>query len=467
MSHNRSRSDPNFAIANERNGQVQPASFTPLPNGKPSYQSHYRSPSDPSLNLTKETDMPLVDIESNNASTPHWNPFSPFYESNEQDFLANPSDATDDDFASLRESHAAPNVGYHHSNVGKPQTSEVHQGADMFGATAFGSHVPESYPQNANSEIVDQEDSSAQFRDGSSSGIGPQKNVTQVVQEGNNPFLQGYRTSEIEQHLNLEEQASSDSEPESSEPGEYSNFNPPLSPGFSDPFGAAPFVIQKGKQVPPPSQDAFGYSPFTAPTPSQSKGDDKKETEKPTNVHHSEQVADSFYLSSPFPLVPTGGAVGGTVNAFPSTPFHDHKEDFRHPAPFVGNVERDAAQGSTFEDRSGLVNPAADFMDNQEDPFGGVSFNPAVKRRNARKQQGLRNEAPVPATKSDQAPRPRPRRMLPQTPDKAPAATQPGARVVGEQARIQGSARVIPMGPSAQGPRKSDPKTSRSAYAAT
>lgn len=450
MSHNRSRSDPNFAVVSERNGQVQTASLTPVPNGKTSYHSHYRSPSDPSLNLTKEAqprDMPLVDIESNDVSTPHWNPFSPFYESKEQDFLANPSDVTDDDFASLRESEViksrgGPNATYHQPNVGNPQTSQVHQEADMFGATAFGSHMPESYQQNANFEIVDQEDSSAQFRDGNI--VDPQQNVTQVVQEGNNPFLQGYRASEIEQHLNLADQVSSDSEPEGGELPDVSNVNPPLSPGISDPFGAAPFVVHKGKQVPPPSQDAFGSSPFTVPVPSQSKSNDEQLTKRPTDDHPSEQVADSFGLSSPYPSVNAGGTAGETVDVLASS-------------PFIGNVERDAAQGSAFEDPSGLVNPAADFMDNSEDPFGGVSFNanPAVRRRNAKKQQGLRKEAPVATTRSDQASRPRPRRLLPQTPDKAPGVTHPGQRVVSGQARIQGT-RVVHVGSSAQGPRKPD-----------
>ena len=444
MSHNRSRSDPNFAMVNGRNGQVQTASLTPLPNGKTSCHSHYRSPSDPSLNLTKEaepTDMPLVDIESNEVSTPHWNPFSPFYKSNEQDFLANPIDVTDDDFASLRESQedksrGAPSVTYHQPNAGYPQRSELHQEADMFGAQAFGNQVPESYQQNTDFNVVDSDDPSAQFRDVST--IDPQQSVNQVVQEGNNPFLEGYRTSEIEQHLNLADEASSDSEPER---GELADFNPPLSPGFSDPFGAAPFVVQKGKPVPPPSQDAFGSSPFTVPAPSQSRGDEKQFTKRSTEDHHIEQVADSFSLSSPFSSVQTGGAVGGTVDASAS-------------CPFAGNFERDAVQGSTFEDPSGLINPAADFMDNLEDPFGGVSFNanPAVKRRNAKKQQGLRKEAPLPA---NQAPRPRPRRLLPQTPDKPPGVT-PGQRVVSGQARTQG-VRVIPVGPSAQGPRKPGP----------
>ena len=450
MSHSRSRSDPNFAGVSERNGQVQTASLTNVTNGKTSYHSHYRSPSDPSLNLTKDTqptDMPLVDIESNDVSTPHWNPFSPFYESKEQDFLANPSDVTDDDFASLRESEmdksrGGHNATYHQTNVGNLQTSKAHHEADMFGAAAFGSHMPESYQQNANFEIVDQEDSSTQFRDGNI--VDPQQNVTQVVQEGNNPFLQGYRTSEIEQHLNMVDQVSSDSEPEGGELADVSNFNPPLSPGISDPFGAAPFVVHKGKQVQPPPPDAFGSSPFTVPAPSQSKSNDEQLTKRPTDGHLSEQVADSFGLSSPYPAVNAGGAMGGTANVLASS-------------PFIGNVERDAAQGSAFEDPSGLVNPAADFMDNSEDPFGGVSFNanPAVRRRNAKKQQGLRKEAPLPSSRSDQASRPRPRRLLPQTPDKTPGVTHPGQRVVSGQPRMQGT-RVIHVGTSTPGPRKPD-----------
>ena len=449
MSHNRSRSDPNFAGVSDRNGQVQTASFTPMPNGKPSYHSHYRSPSDPSLNLTKETqptDMPLVDIESNDVSTPHWNPFSPFYESKEQDFLANPRDVTDDDFASLRESEvdkscSGPNITYHQPNAGNPQTYHLPQEADMFGATAFGSHVPESYQQSTTFEIVDQEDSSSLFRDGN---VDPQQNVTQVVQEGNNPFLKGYRTSEIEQHLNMVDPVSSDSEPEGGELPEVSNFDSPLSPGISDPFGAAPFVVHKGKQVPPPSQDAFGSSPFTVPSSSQPKSNDEQLAKRPTDDHLSEQVADSFGLSSPYPSVNAGGPVGITSNVLASS-------------PFIGNVERDAAQGSTFEDPSGLVNPAADFMDNSEDPFGGVSFNanPAVRRRNVKKQQGLRKEAPLPSTMSDQSSRPRPRRLLPQTPDRASGVNHPAQRVVSGQARIQGT-RVIHVGTSSQGPRKPD-----------
>ena len=462
MSHTRSRSDPNFAIANQNKGQVQTASFTPLPNEKTSYHSHYRSPSDPALNLTKENEptvMPLVDIESNDMSTPHWNPFSPFYESNEQDFLANPSDVTDDDFASLRESgvkksQVGANMTYHQPNTGNPPTSDLHQGTDVFGASAFGSHLP----QNASAEFADGENSSAQFKnDAVSTTIDPQQYVAQIVQEGNNPFLQGYRTSEIKQHLNLADQASSDSEPEeSTELAEY----PPLSPGFSDPFGAAPFVIQKGKQVP---HDAFGSAPFSAPAPSQPKSNKKQSTRKPEDVHQSK--GHSFGLSSQFPPVQAGAAVGGSVNNFGSTPFHELNEDVGNPAPFVENVEREGSQGAAFEDQSGLVNPAADFMDNLEDPFGGVSFdaNPAVKRRNARKQQGLRKEAPVSTARSDQAPRARPRRLLPQTPEKPPGVTRPG-----QQARVQGPV-VISVGSSSQGTKSSDPKSTgnRPTYAAT
>jgi len=392
--------------------------------------------------------MPLVDIESNDVSTPHWNPFSPFYQSKEQDFVANPSNVTDDDFASLRESEvdksrSGPNATYHAPSVGNPQTSNVQQEADMFGATAFGSHVPELYQQNATFEIGDQEDSSSQFREGNM--VDPQQNVTQVVQDGNNPFLEGYRTSEIEHHLNMVDQVSTDSEPEDGELPDVSNFNPPLSPGISDPFGAAPFVVLKGKQVPPPSPDAFGSSPFTVPSLSQPKSNDEQLTKRPTDDNLSEQVADSFGLSRPYPAVDAGVTVVGTSNVLASS-------------PFIGNVERDAAQGSASEDPSGLVNPAADFMDNSEDPFGGVSFNanPAVRRRNAKKQQGLRKEAPLPSTMSDQASRPRPRRLLPQTPDKPPGVTHLGQRVVSGQARIQGT-RVIHVGTSSQGPRKSDP----------
>ena len=451
MSHNRSRSDPNFAIGNQSKVQVQAAPSVPLPN---EINSHYRSPSDPSLNLAKEndqSDMPLVNIESNEESTPHWNPFSPFYQSNEQDFVAPPSDVTDDDFASLRESDVKKspldvNITYHQPYTASPHASELQQETDLFGATAFGSHMPESYPQRAIGEFADRENSAAHFTDDTSAGTDPQQYVTHVVQDGNNPFLQGYRSSEIEQPLNFMDQASSDSEPEeSTELAEC----PPLSPGFSDPFGAAPFVLQKGKQGPPASPDAFGAAPFSPRAPSQPKGNSEQLVKKPED--RSQPNADSFGLSSQFASMQVGTVAGGSVNSVVSTPFHDLNEGFGNPAPFGGNVERDSSQGAAFEDQSGLVNPAADFMDNLDDPFGGVSFNanPAVRRRNARKQQVLMKEAPVSAARSgDQVPRARPRRLLPQTPDKPPGGTRPV-----QQARMQGPV-VISVGQPSQGPKK-------------
>ena len=514
MSHNRSRSDPNFAVKNERSNQTQAASSTPRQYTRSSNHSHYRSPSDPALNFMKEAEpeMPLVDIESSNEPTPHWNPFSPYYKSNELDFVANPIDVTDEDFASLREgevkmlqggSNAAyhqasgenqpsagyqqtsagyqqtsagyrhtnsnyqqsnqDNAGYHQPSVPHPQTnavmpptSEFPQSAttDMFGSSTFGSHVSESQQGlKSSSENLDLLDAPAQFRDDKS--IDPEQQVIQVVQDGNNPFLEGYRTTEIEQHLNSADQVSSDSEPDESDvPADYSGLNPPLSPGLSDPFGAAPFVTQKPKNVPPPSKDAFGSSPFAAPAPSQSKDGENQLN----NAHRSEKVTNSFGLSSTFPR--------NAASALPPTPFHEVEEDFGNSSPFVGNVE--------LEDPSGLVNPAGDFVDNTDDPFGGVSFNanPAFRRRNARKQQGMRRDPPVAAPRNEnQGPRPRPRRLLPQTPDKAPGETAAGQRVVSGQGRVQG-VRGIPVGPSVgstQGPGRADPNTTknRSAYAAT
>ena len=507
MTHNRSRSDPNFAVVYERSNQTQVASSTPRQYTRNSNSSHYRSPSDPALNLMKEAEpeMPLVDIESSNEPTPHWNPFSPYYESNELDFVANPIDVTDEDFASLREGevkmpqggsnavyHQASvehqpsagyqqtsagyrytnsnyqqsnqdNAGYHQPSVAHPPTtavmpptSEFPQGAttDMFGSSTFGSHVSESQQGlKSSSENLELLDTPAQFRDDNS--IDPEQQVIQVVQDGNNPFLEGYRTTEIEQHLNSADQVSSDSEPDESDVlADYSGLNPPLSPGLSDPFGAAPFVTQKSKNVPPPSTDVLGSSPFAAPAPSQSKGGENQLN----NAHRSEKVTDSLGLSSTFPR--------NAVSALPPTPFHEVEEDFGNSSPFVGNVER--------EDPSGLVNPAADFIDNTDDPFGGVSFNanPAFRRRNARKQQGMRRDPPVAAPRNEnQGPRPRPRRLLPQTPEKAPGGTAAGQRVVSGQGRVQG-VRFIPVGSSAgstRGPGKADPKATenRSAYAAT
>ena len=501
MSHNRSRSDPNFAVINERTNQSQMAAFTPRSNARSPTHSHYRSPSDPSLNVMKETEseMPLVDLGSSSEPTAHWNPFSPYYESSELDFTANPNDVTDDDFASLRESemkmphggsnvayhqvsveHHQPNAGYqvtnagyqvtsagynqtnsgyhqpsvnhYQSNTGKPPTSEFHQGAatDMFGSTTFESQVSE-YRQNLtnSSENVDLLGASGQFRDDNS--VDPQH---QVLQDGNNPFLHGYRSSDVEKHLHLADQASSDSEAEGSDLPEYPGFIPPLSPGLSDPFGAAPFIVPKSKQVPPASKDVFGASPFTAPPPSQSKAGEPQVND----IQRSEQVPDSFALSRPLPNVPVDSAAGD-ASGLPSTPFHEVEEDFGNSTPFVGNVE--------CQDPSGLVNPAAQFLDSTEDPFGGVSFNanPAIKRRNAQKQPAVRKEPPVAAPRgATQGPRPRPRRLLPQTPDKAPGVAQAGQRIVSVQAGVHG-VRFIPGSTQVTG--KTDPKTAgnKSAFA--
>ena len=479
MSHSRSRSDPNFAVLYERSDQEKMASFTPRPNARSSNHTHHRSPSDPALNLINdsELEMPLVDIESSNEPIPHWNPFSPYYESNKLDFVANPSDVTDDDFASLRESQVEipkggasyypgmdqdhlnagyphPNVDHYQPNAGNLPTSEFQQGAptDIFGSTTFGSQVSELQQclrsSSENLDLLGAPDSNR---------IDPQQQVTQIVQDGNNPFLEGYRTTETEHHLNLADQASSDSEPEENYAPDNSGLNPPLSPGLADPFGAAPFIVQKSKQAPPPAKDAFGSSPFAAPHPSQSKGGDNQLND----VQRSEQLTDSFGLPSSFTSTQERSVVGN-ASAIAPTPFHEVSEDSRNSTPFVGNV-------TEHEDPSGLVNPAADFIDNTEDPFGGVSFkaNPAVKRRNAKKQQGIRKEPPVAAPRGDQGPRPRPRRLLPQTPDKAPGVSHAGQRIVSGQTRVQGARG--PSVASTQGPEKSDPKSTgnRSAYAAT
>lgn len=233
MSHNRSRSDANFAGLYDRSNQAKVASFTPPPNAGSSSHSHFRSPSDPALNQAKEPEPErlLVDIGSSNEPTPHWNPFSPYYESNELDFMANQNCVTDDDFASLRESHKKipqtagtnssyqssvehhqpsvdfyqSNVGHHQPNAGNPTTSEFLQGAatDIFGSTTFGSQVAE-LQQNLVSSLENLKlvDAPAGLR--GNNIIEQQQQVTEIVQDGNNPFLQGYRSSEIEQHLILE-----------------------------------------------------------------------------------------------------------------------------------------------------------------------------------------------------------------------------------------------------------------------
>lgn len=422
------------------------------------------------------SEMPLVDIESNNETTSHWNPFSPYYKSNELNFVANTNDITDDDFASLRDSevtvppvgsnivyhhadveHYQPNAGYQQTNadyhhqpyLGQAPTSEFHQGGstDMFGSTTFGSQVPEfQQGLKTSSENLNIVDASRGFRDGNT--VDPH----QIVQDGNNPFLQGYRTSEVEKQLNLADQLSSDSEAEEGELPENSGFDPPLSPGLSDPFGAAPFVVQNSKQALPPSKDAFGASPFAAPPETQTKGNEKQLND----AQRSQQVPDSFSLPSSFSNAPAGSSVENVSGFVASSPFHEGDEGLGNSTPFVVNAGR--------EDPSGLVNPAADFIDNTDDPFGGVSFNanPAVRRRNAKKQQPLKKEPPMAAPRGDnQGPRPRPRRLLPQTPNKAP-----GQRMASGQPIVQG-VRVVPG--STQGPGNSDSKRTgnRSAYAAT
>ena len=480
MSHNRSRSDPNFAVHYDRSNQVKMPSVTPQPNASSSNRSHHRSPSDPALNQSKEpeAEMLLVNIESSDEPTPHWNPFSPYYESNELDFTANQNDVTDDDFASLRasnekisqtgtnssfqpnvESHQ-PNAGYHQASVGFHQTtagyqqpsagnrtSEFRQGAttDIFGSATFDSQVAE-LQQGLRSSLENLQlvDVPAGF--GDNSVLSQQQQVTDIVQDGNNPFLQGYRSTEIERHLNFAGEASSEDESEEADEPEYSGFHPPPSPGVADPFGSAPFIVQKAMQVPPTTRDAFGSSPFNAPHPSQSKAVDYQLN----NVQLSEQQTDTSGHASSFT-----STQGSGIGMAPG-PFHV-EGDVSNSCPFVGNV-------TEHEDPSGLVNPAVDFVDNIDDPFGGVSFNanPAFKRRNAKRQGGaLRKGPPEAAPSGDQSHRSRPRRLLPQTPDKTPGVTHSGQRVASGQTRTQ-NIRVIPVVPSAsslQAPVKYEPKS--------
>lgn len=494
MSHNRSRSDPNFVTNSDRGYQKQMASVTPLQNAKNSNQQQHRSPSDPSLNVTKEPEAqpeaPLVDIDSNSDPTPHWNPFSPYYDSNERGFVGNSNEDPDDDFAALRDSdkkeptassnvdcqqanigHHEPDIGYqhiiggyHHTNsiyyqpnvehhqpkVVKLPSSECHlkDSTDIFGAASFGSQISEIQGVTSSVETSDLSDRPGRLREDHSVDLPPQV----VQQDGNNPFLAGYRTSEVEKQLKFADQTSSDSEEEKLELLEGANFAPPRSPGLSDPFGAAPFVVQKSKQS-PLSKDAFGALPFAGPTTSRATGRDNQSN----NVQNSEQVLHSRSVStSPF-LNVTESTAGGVA----STPFHDLSEGFANSTPFVKNVG--------LEDPSGFVNPAADLVDNSDDPFGGVSFNanPAVKRRNARKQLGIKKEPPLGVPGGDnQSPRPRPRRLLPQTPDKPPGVTLSGQRILSVEAKVQDVA-GIPV--ASQGTGKTDPKTTgkRSAYATT
>ena len=168
------------------------------------------------------------------------------------------------------------------------------------------------------------------------------------------------------------------------------------------------------------------------------------------NVQLSEQQTDTSGHASSFT-----STQGSGVGMAPG-PFHV-EGDVSNSCPFVGNV-------TEHEDPSGLVNPAVDFVDNIDDPFGGVSFNanPAFKRRNAKRQGGaLRKGPPEAAPSGDQSHRSRPRRLLPQTPDKTPGVTHAGQRVASGQTRTQ-NIRVIPVIPSAssvQTPVKYEPKS--------
>ena len=443
MSHNRSRSDPNFVVIDNSAYQTQMSSVTPLQDASNSNQSQYRSPSDPSLNVLKESaaqpEMPLVDIDSNNEPTPHWNPFSPYYESKEIDFVKNPSDDTDDDFASLREgegkvqtsstnaghhehgdhintgyrqtnvAYYGPNAEHHHLNIAKPSTPEFHQDSstDVFGSTSFGTQISEMQQGLSsgaeNSDLLGQ---SGQFGEGHNADL-----PAHLVQDGSNPFLAGYRTSEVEKQLNLVDQTSSDSEDDEHEFIQYANVAPPLSPGFSDPFGAAPFVVQKSRQV-PPSKDVFGSLPFSGPTTAESiKGDNQSKA-----VQKSEEALASFGDTGVFPVVTESVSAGSVA----PTPFNEVDEGFGNSTPFAEAKDH--------------------FIENTDDPFGGVSFNanPAVRRRNARKQHGVKRNRPVAVSGGvNQGTCARPRRLLPQTPDRPPGVTTSGQRIVNIQTKVQ------------------------------
>lgn len=442
MSHNRSRSDPNFVVINNSAYQTQVSSVTHLQNASNSNQSQCRSPSDPSLNVLKDSaaqpEMLLVDIDSNNEPTAHWNPFSPYYESKEADFVRDPSDDTDDDFASLRESdgkaqttstnagyhghrqhisagyhqtnaaYYGPNAEHHQLNIAKPSTPEFQQGdsTDVFGSTSFGTQISEMQQDLAsrteNSDLLGQ---SGQFGEGHKADL-----PANLVQDGSNPFLAGYRTSEVEKQLNLADQSSSDGEDEEHAFIEYANTAPPLSPGFSDPFGAAPFVAHKSRQV-PPSKDVFGSLPFSGSTTAESiSGDNQSKA-----LQKSDQALASFGDTG-VPIVTESVSAGSVA----PTPFHELDEGFGNSTSFAEAKDH--------------------FAENTDDPFGGVSFNanPAVRRRNAKKQQGLKGNPPVVVPGGvNQGTCTRPRRLLPQTPDRLPGVTTSGQRIVKAQANVQ------------------------------
>ena len=458
MSHSRSRSDPNF-MTDQRNGQSQQSVSSPQEFGRLTNHCHQRSPSDPSLNLTKEaepTSTQLVDIESDEGLAPHWNPFSPFYETKERDFVANPGEASDEDFASLREtsnfpmSHAEGKVSQLERNVSNMPTAEFHprSDTDAFGAAMFSGTTSEFQQSRYNAQQSSSEQSGvsgscAQLRDDGSLDVS--RAAASDILESNNPFMQDYRVTEIEQHLKSANLSSSDSETEISNPSNQYHLRQPTSPGLSDPFGAAPFVVQKPEQVEPTapaSPDVFGSAPFTLPVLPRPRGSEKQAGAS------SAKTQPAKLATGPFDSA--GGMLGGTVSSesgtLGATPFEQCENSIDHSALFLEN-SRDhyKVEGSAFDGHAGLVNPGVDFKDNPDDPFGGVSFsaNAALKetqlaRRNAKKQQ---MPAPVAAESRDRPSRSRPRRRLPQTPNATSIVDHSGRplRAVSDQ----GNAKVV------------------------
>ena len=393
-SHNRSLSDPRAAMVGA--GAVPQNSInSQLAVSKMAYRSHHRSPSDPSFSVRKPGDSQvtgqLVSFESVDETKENVNPFSPFYDGNKANvgLCTGSDDVDDDDFASLRIQEGTS------SNKFVEQRTDDHEDSQLQSKDFFGASVND---------------------------VGTERNVTL------NSVSQETIPTNLQQLENLQPLGNTDLNDET----KVYNNKMMVNRQTPDPFGSVPF----GSDVPPQhssspsSPDIFGQAPFQKSERRQKKTQQIRDGGVSSDFQSSSR-SDMFGLQpfsagSHLDTQPNNTSSFAGDRSESDTKLYElnssgNKQgmDEFGAASFSGNVQRKDSSFETGDSNSGVVNLAA-VIQEQDDPFSGVPFNPTISsktdklaRRNARRAQNL-SQSNNNVTK--QAGGTRTKRQLPQLP---------------------------------------------------
>ena len=513
-SHSRSRSDPNFATDNSERSRPC-ATPVCVDDSRTLNHAYHRSPSDPSFSLTKEDEQncaPLINIESSNEPPEKWNPFSPFYAAKESDFVSSTVQNVDeDDFASLREgppSQQSSTAEVAPSRDGRDSQPEL--STDLFGAGTFRPLQEAEEPGIPTVYSNEVQTADAAYPEEKNPFI-----------DGYQPCPSTNRSETGKQACSDYRPLTPPTSPESLDPFGTAPFQGPENPRSPDVFGAAPFVVSKGGrrqkdaadsgklvevQAADPAAENFEFNPFfTEMTPQdqqqqlqqqkrqQEQQQLRQQQEQQQQQHLRRQQEQQLQLQQqqlrqqqllsqqqqqqqrhreqeregPEEIQPGSTFPAHSTDAFGSAPFGRAVDEFGS-SPFAQKIERETGRCESSDARrdtqTGLVNPAAEM---QDDPFGGVPFAIAssrdksgkLERRNARREQYV----PHPPEGPKDQQRPRPRRLLPQTPSERASGEAPRhftEKAPGKQSQSNVSTHVQKKRPQKQ-------TGSRQAYAAT